>query len=724
MEGFRAYKKAVTFDCAADAVVLVGPNGYGKTSFFDAVSWALFGHIRRLTGSRDAVGEEYIRNRFASSEDVVVRLFIEHDGESALVNRTRNSFTVVANGGELDAPAAARWVAALFSRMRGSRHDLTISEAERIYERCFLLAQEELTAFVRESSPRERFDIIARLLGVDLVRDFYAHESSHLETLEQDAGEVASELRVLDQRLERIRLDRKRLESAGRGQPRPSLARLRKELAAILRAHPAELGSIGDRSTGRMSADDIAETTELTLTNVVGSLEGLSQDMAALSELATLLPGFARLRTRMQRLTDQVAAAEAQLEQTQDRLESARKRVASLQAELKELRVREADVRNTEEEFADFLAQARQHVSGNRCPVCGQAIIASRVVNRLQERIDQGPKEIADLAESKRLLSIRIARHRTTLANREEDANRLQEEVDRHRTELDTVGGQVRRIEELAEASALEDSTLGSPDSVANALSQAKRSRTRLRALQRELSGLMAQAEFLAARTQLNDLKREQQDSNRERRELVQRGRQLARLHRSIQQVVRVSKRAEVDLVRELLSRQQPLMNALYRRLNPHPILDRLDVDFKHFADRGELYFYAASEKARGNINTIFSSAQLNAVATCLFLSLNLSHSGDRPAIALLDDPIQNMDDYNVVGLLDMLRAFLPLRQLVVSTHDAAIGQLIARKLRPLESGGRTIVHTFSGYETDGPRVHTDVMEHQEEPWVIRRLAS
>jgi exonuclease SbcC len=196
LEGFRAYKEAIAFDCLADAVVLVGPNGYGKTSFFDAVSWALFGHIRRLTGSRDAVGDEYVGNRFAASGDINARLFIEHEGSNALVSRTRDTFAVVVDGNELEHRAASRWVATLFSRSMGSRHMPTISEAERIYERCFLLSQEELTAFVRETSPRERFDIVARLLGVDVVRDFYTHQGSHLDELEERAADIASDLRM------------------------------------------------------------------------------------------------------------------------------------------------------------------------------------------------------------------------------------------------------------------------------------------------------------------------------------------------------------------------------------------------------------------------------------------------------------------------------------------------------------------------------------------------
>ncbi|MHB1167305.1 MAG: ABC-three component system middle component 1, partial [Carboxydocellales bacterium] len=48
IEAFRAYKKKQEFDVDADVVVLYGPNGLGKTSFFDAIDYVCTGRIGRL----------------------------------------------------------------------------------------------------------------------------------------------------------------------------------------------------------------------------------------------------------------------------------------------------------------------------------------------------------------------------------------------------------------------------------------------------------------------------------------------------------------------------------------------------------------------------------------------------------------------------------------------------------------------------------------------------
>ena len=46
--GFRGFAHPQTFGLDADAIVIVGANGQGKTSFFDAILWALCGRVPRL----------------------------------------------------------------------------------------------------------------------------------------------------------------------------------------------------------------------------------------------------------------------------------------------------------------------------------------------------------------------------------------------------------------------------------------------------------------------------------------------------------------------------------------------------------------------------------------------------------------------------------------------------------------------------------------------------
>ena len=55
IKAFRAYKDVQKFNFlhknshdVANLVAIYAPNGYGKTSFFDAIEWAITGTIERL----------------------------------------------------------------------------------------------------------------------------------------------------------------------------------------------------------------------------------------------------------------------------------------------------------------------------------------------------------------------------------------------------------------------------------------------------------------------------------------------------------------------------------------------------------------------------------------------------------------------------------------------------------------------------------------------------
>ena len=61
LEGFRAYRRSQEFDLNASVVVLYGPNGLGKTSFFDAIEYASTGRIERLCRHQKRNQSEFSR---------------------------------------------------------------------------------------------------------------------------------------------------------------------------------------------------------------------------------------------------------------------------------------------------------------------------------------------------------------------------------------------------------------------------------------------------------------------------------------------------------------------------------------------------------------------------------------------------------------------------------------------------------------------------------------
>jgi energy-coupling factor transporter ATP-binding protein EcfA2 len=89
-----------------------------------------------------------------------------------------------------------------------------------------------------------------------------------------------------------------------------------------------------------------------------------------------------------------------------------------------------------------------------------------------------------------------------------------------------------------------------------------------------------------------------------------------------------------------------------------------------------------------------------------------------------LDDPLQNLDDVDLLGLVDLLRRITPHRQLVVTTHDRHFGALLARKLRPLDESRRVSVVDILGWDRSGPTFEVAQVEPDPVPMKLARAVA
>jgi DNA repair exonuclease SbcCD ATPase subunit len=107
----------------------------------------------------------------------------------------------------------------------------------------------------------------------------------------------------------------------------------------------------------------------------------------------------------------------------------------------------------------------------------------------------------------------------------------------------------------------------------------------------------------------------------------------------------------------------------------------------------------------------------MNALAVSIFLGLNLGAAEAPLAAAMMDDPLQSLDDVNLLGLVDTLRRTKALRQLILSTHDRRLASLLERKLRPVGEDRPTRVYVFDGWTPNGgpELISTDVPREPEE---------
>lgn len=179
---------------------------------------------------------------------------------------------------------------------------------------------------------------------------------------------------------------------------------------------------------------------------------------------------------------------------------------------------------------------------------------------------------------------------------------------------------------------------------------------------------------------------------------------------------------AASEIVAKEIERLEPLLQRVYSRIDPHPAfrIVRLLSKFAHRRGRVSISvedpIYGVSSDDPG---AVLSSSQLNSLALSLFLSLNLGIELLPLDAALLDDPLQTLDNVNMLGVIDLLRRAKGSRQLLISTHDEKFGRLLERKLRPINGNQRTRVFKLEGWTREGPLVRQYEAERDVQPLKI-----
>lgn len=166
IEAFRAYKSRSdgTFDftndgdVAANFVAIYAPNGFGKSSFYDAVEWAITNHMARLGG-------EYNKANYENAAKITKD---DNVGQEILRNKyvDKNIHTKVVVSTTRPLPFERK-----LPKVRSNGRDLRFgdnSQRENDFFRQVILSQDEIDRFLREAKPQERYTKFMESFGGDI----------------------------------------------------------------------------------------------------------------------------------------------------------------------------------------------------------------------------------------------------------------------------------------------------------------------------------------------------------------------------------------------------------------------------------------------------------------------------------------------------------------------------------------------------------------------------
>jgi len=316
IENFRAYKHQ-EFDLSGDIIILYGPNGLGKTSFYDALDFACTGRIARLTGKIGKVAPHLDSEPSKSC----VTIQVEKNSKTEVIKRTVDSYSYA----NINEEKVSR--KELLSRLTGLVWEDTaarVENLEKLFRATHLFGQDyqELLTDYRDNSELSE-EIVARMLAFeDYVLASKKAEGS-VNALKNREENISFQCRELKSKLKADQNQRAELEKTVKVTSTPgAIKKLAQEIADRLK-HTL---NIDLPIISQIDKDEIRSWRA----TISGEIEVIQEQL----ETSTILE---RKFGQIVKSKENWAKNKKELQQSKDEIEVAKKKIAGIQKERKTL---------------------------------------------------------------------------------------------------------------------------------------------------------------------------------------------------------------------------------------------------------------------------------------------------------------------------------------------------------------------------------------------------
>lgn len=708
ISNFRGFNRPVRLNFDASAVLFHGPNGSGKTSVFDALQWLLTDDLPRLGEYRLRKADLYLTNAFADGNFASVEaLFDSPTGSIRATRRGDGRGSVL----ELEHP---------HGRLEGleAKEELKRILApgslplEEILHTSGLLQQDDLRQLL-QTKPDERYRQLMRLLGLEALDQFERIVQLRRTDARDSAKRITNEL--------------------------DSLRKQRDALAEQLETAQAQVQRVSETTDLKTIAETICKQNPGTLSPSMAAHADWSSELLS-AETARIRAVDARLQRELDRLPKTINdAIHGELVVVEGAVETAELSISDSVRSVEQAEGIRSRLLASSNELGRLSAAALPFLPSNGesvpCPVC-ETVIEPQAV-RLSLELRAANSEALAAAEAN--LSLARSNRDTASSNLRTLQSRLAELRSRNEDQVRSIAmatALAGEVDALYTASLLRPTTsrtttvgsLATADGYATAVADLESFRALLSRLRTVCEAIDTAAAEVAQRQAANRVAAERANSiprieeglalaKARVDEATKASEHARRASNSALGLHEATKSANEDIFRRRFSALEPLMNDVYARLDPHPAFTNLSFTVESFRSRGTATATVTDAERNISVNPmlVFSSAQANIVVLSAFLALGWAAGPSGLPFVLLDDPLQAMDDVNVLGFADLARHLRRERQLVLATHESRFAGLLERKLSGRYPGEDLIVHEFVGWSRSGPEIETRVVPIAED---------
>lgn len=642
LSGFRGFRDKVRVEFGRGFTIITGRNGVGKSTLCDAVEFAITGLIEKYAVEKSAKESlsDYLwwRGEGKPAAHYVTVSFLSDDDKPFTITRSRES-------------GADRSVEEIHAALcAGPAPD----DALRQLTRTSIIRDEWIAALSLDLTETERFDLVRSALGA--VED----------------TESAAKAKEVVAAADKAHTHNEEIYEAARSRLSNRIAQQSEAQAALSRS--------GDLAAALQTiAAAISDASSDVTSQLVSGRNALADRRTRLGHMGEALQLARELAIEQQAFNSQEAVDERQAALT-DR-DSAQKAKDAADAALAE-----AERRLTQEEDADAIAASltllvehgeRLGLNEDHCPLCA----AYRTSEEFSTGLEAARRRIATLSSGVQVARDAVAAAREATRQPSLDLDAAEANVRSHTESEQRLRAQEEAHVEFFDRNGLDHRFINDVDGLEMEIGRerdllidleralhvldASQSVSRISSIESDIAGLRSEIDNLA--------------------DAVSQSQSAASAAREIERSV---KRVSAEIIDERLAQISPLLNELYQRLRPHADWRTID-----YSIRGDVRRFLSLKVGDGlNPQFVFSSGQRRAAGLAFLLSVHLSRGWTPLRSLLLDDPVQHIDDFRALQLVEVLAALrVDGRQIICAVEDPALADLLCRRLHstPSQSGRR-----------------------------------
>ena len=336
IQNFRAYRTTKEFALGSAITVLYGPNGFGKTSFFDAIDFAVTGGVGRLAKASGGLTRA-AKHLDSDGESTVVTLTLERDGKQHVITRNLADHS----NAQVDGKVASRKdVLSLLTGGVSAAAD-RVENMVALFRATHLFSQDsqELTRDVAEKCELPA-DIVSRMLAFEDYVTGLKKAEDVLKLARQTLAEASKQAQDARGSIDVERQDLKRLERLASVDTSPEALDARfTELEQAISASGFNMSGISPRDTRALRA-----MLESSATEAVRWRATVSKALEHVANLKTL-------RGQLEPMSTQLEERKALVERAEVSFHAALERLGMLSSELAQFKTQEQVVQHQRDWF-------------------------------------------------------------------------------------------------------------------------------------------------------------------------------------------------------------------------------------------------------------------------------------------------------------------------------------------------------------------------------------